>query len=108
MNGSTVAQWKNQLTAARNELEDAIVERNHVEQKISRIRDRMSKLQDLIKKREQRKVTDHAIVQYMKKVMGVDIALLEKTILESGECTTIVKGDTVVTVEKRAKPPTEK
>ena len=75
------------------------VEDNDVNKQL-RARNKIKALREKLVKVEGRKVSDHAIVRYMERVMGIDIQDLENTILESEDIQRIVKGGIVVTLHR--------
>ena len=65
-----------------------------------RAKEKVNTLQNKLRKIDNRKVTDHAIVRYMERVMGINIEDLEKTILECDKIQRIERNGVVVTISR--------
>ena len=82
MNGSKIAQMKNERRKYLEQLSDTQIEQTNVNNRIKRLKDKIHVLDQKLKKREPKPVSDHAIVRYLERVKGIDIEDLIQDIIK--------------------------
>ena len=89
------------LNKLKEQKATALVNRTEADTEVRRLDKSIGRLKKELTKKTGRKVTDHAIVRYLERIMGVDIKELERTILDSDDIERIEKAGQVVTITIR-------